>query len=239
MSRITQTIWYNLLSSLSFLISFIGYVGLKLTIIAISIGISLLSEDYLGKSGLAVGWIIGLFVGGILLIVLERLYPYLEKLDVYTKTYKSYPYTEKYGRNYPQPKPEDFGITQAEFKEYNNRFQFEYIKLIFPYGIWIAACIYVLQGKIGSRQEIFLIGGAAMIAILLNYLFEYWNKKISKRHRYYNKIYEFQEAFQIYLKIRYENSNTYCIPPLLLDCTSNRSATGGLVKKVSFNTKIK
>ncbi len=208
MSRTTQTIWYNLLSFLAFLVSFIGYVGLKLTIIAIAIGIALLSEDYIGKSGLAIGWIIGLFVGGILLIVLVRLYPYLEKLDVYSKTYKSYPYTEKYGRNYPQPKPEDFGITQTEFKEYNNRFQFEYTKLIFPYGILIAACIYVLQGKISGRQGIFLIGGAVTFAILLNYLFESWNKKISIRHRYYNKINKFQEAFHIYLKIRDENTNT-------------------------------
>jgi small-conductance mechanosensitive channel len=195
------------LSFLYFLISFIGIVGLRITIIVIAIGIALLSEDYNGKSRLLEGWIIGLFVGGILMIVLERLYPYLEKLDVYTKTFKSYPYTEKYGRNYLQPKPEDFGITQAEFKEYNSRFQFEYIKLFFSYGILIVTCIYVLQGKISGIQGILLIGGAATIAIILNYLFQYWNKKISKRHRYYNKIYEFQEAFNIYLKIRDENSN--------------------------------
>ncbi|CAN5678418.1 hypothetical protein BH10BAC3_BH10BAC3_02560 [soil metagenome] len=126
------------------------------------------------------GYIIGLFVGGILLIGLQRLYPYLEKLDDYIKAYKKYPYTEKFGKDYPQPTTEDFGITQTEFKEYNSRFQFEYIKLIFTYGLWITVSIYVIRGKIKGSNAILLIGGAGMVAILLNYFLDYWNKKISR-----------------------------------------------------------
>ena len=199
---------YNLLSFLSFLISFIGFIGLKLTIVAVAIGIALLSEEYIDKSvGLSVGYIIGLFVGGLLFIGLKQLYPYIERLDDKAETFKSYPYTEKYGRNYPQPTPEDFGITQDEFKDYNNRFQFEYIKLIFTYGLWIAVCIYLLREKLSGSIGIFIIGGAAATAISLNYLFDYWNKKISQRHRYYKKIHEFQEELKIYFKIRDENSS--------------------------------
>ena len=52
---------------------------------------------------------------------LQLLYPYVEKLDAKAKTFKRNTYTEKYGRNFPQPTPEDFGITQDEFKDYKNR----------------------------------------------------------------------------------------------------------------------
>ena len=206
MNKVTQTFRYYLLSFISFFISFIGFVGLKLAIVAVAIGIALLSEKYIGKVGLTVGWIIGLFVGGLLIMGLQRLSPYLEILDDYAKTYKRYPFTEKYGRNYPQPKPEDFGITQDEFKEYNSRFQFELIKMIVTYGLWIVACIYVLQGKPKGNEASFLIGAAAATAIVFKYLFNYWNKRISQRHRYYEKIHEFQASLNIYFRIRDENS---------------------------------
>jgi len=202
----SHTVRYYLLSFLSFLISFIGFIGLKLSIIVVAIGIAFLSEKYLGNFGLSVGWIIGLFIGGLLLMGLERLLPYLEQLDDYTKTFKKYPYSEKYGKDYPQPKPEDFGITQDEFKDYNQRFQFGYIKLIFTYGLWITACIYVIRGEIKGAAAILLIGGAVMSAIILNYLFEYWNKRISQKHRYYEKIHKYQTALNIYYRIRGENS---------------------------------
>lgn len=172
---------------------------------AVAIGIALLSEKYLGKLGLTVGSIIGLFVAGLLIMGLKRLNPYLEKLDVKAKAYKRFPYSERYGRNYPQPTPGDFGITQDEFDEYNSRFQFEFIRLIFTYGIWISACIYLLRAKLNGSQAIFLIGGAAATAILLDYVFNYWNKKLSQRHHCYKKIHEFQEALKIYFKIRDEN----------------------------------
>lgn len=206
-NKATQTIRYYILSFLSFLISFIGYIGLKLAIVAVAIGIALLTEKHIGGWGLTIGWIIGLFVGGILFKGLERLYPYLEKLDDYTKTYKGYPYTEKFGKDYPHPTPDDFGITQAEFKEYNGRFQFEYIKMIFTYGLWIAVCIYVIREKIKGRNAILLMGSAAMIAILLDYFFDSWNKRISQKNRYYEKIHKFQQSLNIYFKIRDENSN--------------------------------
>ena len=131
----------------------------------------------------------------------------MEKLDNHAKTYKQYPYTEKFGKKYPQPKPENFGITQAEFTDYNSRFQFEYIKIIFTYGLWIAACIYVLQGKIKGNNAILFVGCIAMLSIILDYFFDYWNKKISQRHRYYEKIHKYQQALHIYFSIREENSN--------------------------------
>jgi hypothetical protein len=203
-----RTAKYYLLSFLSFLISFIGFIGLKLAIIAVAIGIAFLTEKYIGKFGISVGWIIGLFAAGLLLMGLERLSPYLERLDDYTKTFKQYPYTEKYGKDCLQPKPEDFRITQDEFKDYNKRFQFEYIRFIFTYGLWIAACIYLIKEKIKGIDAIFLAGVAGMGAILLNYLFGYLNKRISLRHRYYEKIHKYQEALNIYFRIRDENSRS-------------------------------
>lgn len=179
---------------------------MRLLTIFVGIGIALLLEKHIGDLGLTVGWLMSLFIFGIIMIGLERMYPYLEKLDDYTKTYKRYPYTEMYGRNYPQPKPDDFGISQEEFKEYNGRFQFEFTKLIFTYGLLIAASAYLLQGNVMGSPAIFLIGAAAVSAILMNYLFDYWNKRISQRHRYYEKIHEYQEALSIYYKIRDENS---------------------------------
>lgn len=205
-NKATQTFWYSLLSLLSFFIAFIGFIGVKLTIVAVAIGIALLTERYVGDFGLTVGWVVGLFAGGLLFMGLQRLYPYLERLDDYTKTFKKYPFTEKYGKNYPQPKPEEFGITQAEFKEYNKRFQFEFIKLILTYGLWIAACIFVIQEKVKGTFAILLMGGTGMVAILLSYLFDHLNKRISQRHRYYEKIHKYQDALNIYFRIRDENS---------------------------------
>lgn len=201
-----QNIRYHLLSFVSILISFIGYIGLKLMIIAVAIVIALLTEQYIGNLGLTLGYFMGLFFTGILIIGLQRLSPYLEKLDDYTKSHKTYPYTEKFGKDYPQPTPEDFGITQAEFKDYNSWFQFEFIKLFFTYGLWIAVCIYVIRENIKGQYGILLVGGAAMIATLLNYFFDFWNKKISQKHPYYEKIHKFQQALKIYFKIRKENS---------------------------------
>lgn len=206
-NKITQVTGYYFLSFLSFLISLIGYVGVKLAIVGVGMGIAFSTEKYIGSFGIPFGGIIGLFAGGLLLVGLQLLSPYLERFDDYAKTYKRYPYTEKFGKNYFQPKPEDFGITQTEFENYNKRFQFEYIKLIFTYGLWITACIYIIQEKIKGNLEILLIGIIGMAAILLSYLFDYLNKRISQKHRYYGKIHKYQEALSIYHKIRDENSN--------------------------------
>lgn len=207
MSSLTRTFRYYLLSFISFIISFIGIIGLRLTIVAVGIAIAHLSEKYIGKSGLTIGWIIGLVVGGILMMVLQKLFPYLERLDDYAKTHKNYPYTEKYGRDFPEPKSEDFGVDQIEFKEYNSRFQFEFIKLIFTYGLWIAGCIYTIQEKLKGSTAILLIGCTGVVTVLLHHLFNYWNKRISQRHRYHEKIRKYQEALGIYIKIRNENKN--------------------------------
>ena len=109
MNKVKQTILYHLLTLISLLISIIGYIGLKLTIVAMATGIAILTEKYIGNLGLSIGWISGLMVGSLLFIGLQCLYPYLERLDEKAKTYKSYPFTEKYGSDYPHPKPKDFG----------------------------------------------------------------------------------------------------------------------------------
>lgn len=57
-----QFVRYYFLSFLSFLIYFIG---LKLTIIAVAIGIALPVEKYIDDFGLPIGWVIGLLVGGV------------------------------------------------------------------------------------------------------------------------------------------------------------------------------
>lgn len=205
-NKARQLICYYLLSFLSFSISFVGFIGVKLVIVSVAIGIALLTEKYISDWGLRIGSIIGLLVGGTLFMGLQQLYPYLEKLDDFTKTHKSYPYTETFGKNYPQPTPTEFGISQAEFKEYNGRFQFEYIKLIFTYGLWLAVCIYIIKGEIKGSNDILLMGGAGMAVILLNYFFDYLNKRISQKHRYYEKIHKFQQASRIYFRIKADNS---------------------------------
>ncbi len=202
-----QTVRYYFLSFLSFLIYLIGYLGVRLSIVVVAMGISFLTDRSLSGFGFTVGWFIGLPVGGLVLLSFQRVLPYLERLDDYAKTYKKHPFTEKFGKDYLKPKPENFGITQAEFKEYNKRFQFEYIKLLFTYGLWIAVCIYLIQWKIKGSLLILLIGVTGMVAILLNYLFDYLNERISKKHCYYEKIHKYQQALTIYFKIRDENAS--------------------------------
>lgn len=201
-----RAIRYTLLSFLSFLISFIGFIGVKVAIIAVAIGIAFLSEKYIGNFGLFIGYIIGLCVAGLLFMGLEKLSPYLERLDDYTQTFKKKSYTNKYGINYIKPIPEDFAITETEFKEYNSRFQFKFIQLLFTYGILITTAVYVVREKIKGTQGILILGIAGMAALILHYLFEYWNKRISIRHRYYQKIHKYQESLRIYYKVRDENS---------------------------------
>ncbi len=172
----------------------------------VAIGIAFLTEKQLGESGLLVGYLIGLFVGGLLFAGLQRINPYLEKLDKYAKTFKSYPYTDKYGIDYPKPTPKDFGITDTEFMAYNKRFQFELIKILFTYGLWLASSIYVLKEKVKAPFGLLIIGGGALLAIVVNYLFDKWNLQISKKHRYYEKINKFQESHRIHCQIMRENS---------------------------------
>ena len=204
---IGRKVRYHFYSFLATLIGLIGYIGIKCVIVIVAILIAINTEKYIGDWGKPVGFFIGLFVGGVLLKGIERLPSYLERLDKYSKTFKDYPYTEKYGKDYALPKPEDFGITQADFQDYNKRFQFSYIKLIFTYGIWIAACIPVLKNYINGSYAIIILGSAGLLAILLNSLFNYLNKRISQKHNSYKKIHEYQKAVDIYYKVREENTN--------------------------------
>lgn len=203
---VMQNFRYNLLSFLSFAISFMGWIGIKICIIAVTVGTALLTERYIGSFGLSIGWVIGMFVGALLFYRLERLSPLLDRLDNSAKALKKYPYTEKYGIDFPKPASDDFKITQAEFKDYNKRFQFEYIKLFFTYGLWIASCIFILQKKTYGFFSILIAGRAGALAIIFNYLFEYWNRRISQAHPNYQKIHAYQKALKIYYEIREENA---------------------------------
>lgn len=202
-----QNIKYNLLSFVSFVIASIGYLGFKLTVCLFTVGISYLTQDYIGDFGLMIGYYVGLFVGVILFTGIHQLIPYTQRLDKLTKKYKPYPFKEKYGKDYPQPKSEDFGITKEEFKDYNNRFQFFYIKLLFTYGFFIASSIYLIKLKIYGGKAILLMGGIAVVALIFDHIFEFWNKKISKKHKAYSKIHKYQEAVDIYYKILKENTS--------------------------------
>lgn len=200
---------YNLLSTLSFLISFFGFIGFKLVIVGIAVGFYFLVEKYLGDIGMFIGYLIGLIGGGLVLIGFEYLSPYLERLDTYTKTLKKYPYTEKYGKDYPKPEPKDFGITPDEFKDYNSRFQFDMIKFIFTYGIWLGSLIFAIYGKVSPKIGVLTVATAILIAIVSSSLFDYLNKRISQKHRYYEKINKFQESHRVYIKIKEENAKSY------------------------------
>jgi hypothetical protein len=192
----------------------VSFLGIKTVFAAVSIWIGYITEKHFGKSGgFAFGYVIGILAAGLAYGGLRTwLFPYLEKIDNKSETFKPYPYTEKYGRDYPEPKPENFGITKDEFNEYNDRFQFEFIKFIFTYGLWISAIVFsfyatsMLPSKPFGHYIISLIPVAAIVAILNNYLFKYWNKKISQKHRLFEKINKFEQAYRIYAKIRDENS---------------------------------
>ena len=86
-------------------------------------------------------------------------------------------------------------------------FQFEFIKIIFSYGIWMAGSVYGIREKVKGTNGLLLLGSSIIATIVFNYFFNYLNKKISQKHRYYEKIHKFQEAHRIYCKINAENSN--------------------------------
>lgn len=67
--------------------------------------------------------------------------------------------------------------------------------------------VYLIKFNIIGVNGIVFIGGTVIVAILLNHLFEYWNKTISQKHRCYDKINRYQESLNIYFRIKKENSN--------------------------------
>jgi len=193
------------LSVLSHLIGWIGVVGLMLSARIYIYGLVSLTDFFYGRSiVLAVDSIFVALVGFAMFLLLKKLYKYINKIKKQFKPVKILPFTEKYGANYPEPKYEDFGITRAEFEEYNKRFQFEYIKLIFTYGLFLAVCIYLMASDFKKSSIILILGFTIALFFLLNYIFNYWNEKISQRHRSYKKIKQFQESCRIYCKIRSE-----------------------------------
>lgn len=184
----------------------IGVLGIRMIILLVAIVFGLYTENYIGKNSLVIGFIVGLLVGGVLWIGFEKLLPLLDKLGNLAEGYKQYPYTKKYGKDYPRPKPSNFGITQDEFNSYNKRFQFEFIKIIFTYGIVIAANFYVLGNNLKSKAGLSIVISSILIGILLEKLFSYINQKISKKHSSYEKIHKYQQALSIYFRVRDENS---------------------------------
>jgi fructose-specific phosphotransferase system IIC component len=204
--RSMQKSRHNLYALLTFLIPAIGFIGLKLAALAIAVAIGFWTESLFGKLGLTIGWIVGLFVAGLLFMCLEKLNPWLERMEEKLQKDKKYPYTDKYGINYPRPTPEQFGITPSEFKDYNNRFQFEFIKLLLTYGVWLATCVYVLRENLKGIWPLILIPSSIIFGVLMNFLLNHINLKLSQKHPSYPKINKFQKAMGIYHKIRDENS---------------------------------
>lgn len=200
-----KKIKYYYFSFLSFLLSLIGVLGIRMIILLVAIEFGLYTENYIGKNSLILGFIVGLLVGGVLWIGFEKLLPLIDKFDNLAESYKQYPYTEKYGKDYPHPKSSDFGITQDEFNSYNKRFQFEFIKIIFTYGIVIAANFYVLGNNLKNKVGLSIVISSILIGILLEKLFNYINQKISKKHSSYDKIHKYQQALSIYFRVRDEN----------------------------------
>lgn len=196
---------YHLSSFLRFFLPFIGFFGVKLTIVAVSIGIALLTEKYIGNFGLSLGYIVGLSVGGLLFYGLQRLSPLLENLENHASSSKKLSYTDEFGKDFPSPKPEDFGITNDDLKEYSG-LQFQLSKLILTYGPFIGACFFGIHKNLNGRDTILVIAAAIMVFIFSTYLFDQWNEKILRKHRCYEKIKKYHQALTIYLQIRDENS---------------------------------
>lgn len=158
-----------------------------------------------GNQWLGISYFIALPFGGLFLYLFSKITPILEIWDSKAKTYRSKPFTDKYGANYPIPKPENFGIKKEEFEEYNKRFQFDYIKTVLSYGIFIFSLIYSLKTGLKGVSGQIVIGTGASAGIIVDYLCTLWNTKISQKHKYYFKISEFQKSNKIYWNIQREN----------------------------------
>jgi hypothetical protein len=204
--KIKNWLRYHLFSGLSFLISFVGLFGIKIISVIIGIAFALLTDNYLGNWGLLLGWIIGLTAGGLWYSIFQYLVPYIERLEQIGLRYKPTPFTDRFGDDYQKPTPDKYEITNEEFADYNNRFQFIIIRLVVVYGVYLVGLCLILTNKVTGANGYIAFGTSIIIAVSLDKLFAFLNKRISKKHPCYSKINEYQQAFEIFAKVRDENS---------------------------------
>ncbi len=179
-------------------------LGVKFVWVGTAIAFSSATESYFGKASLLIGYIPGMIAAGIAFAIFSWAYSFIDRWDEKAKALKGKPYTEKYGDDFPQPKISDFSITDQEFREYNSRFQFSYFKGVFTYSpvLYVLYRVYKVNSSIAETLLLFSV--AISIGIVLNYLLDYLDSKISKRHKHYYKILKYFEAVDIYNKIQSE-----------------------------------
>lgn len=181
--------------------------------------IALKWENSFWGYGDLIAYFLGLFFGILIYAFFLQLKPYFDKIDkliTITKT-KSFPLTEQYGRDYKQPKPEDFGIIREEFLEYNSRPQFFLLKFICTYGLLFSSFIFcAFNIKYLKIWVVIILLLSIIVAVLFDKVFNRLNKKKSKQHKYFLKINSFQESLKLYYKIREEHpygcTCKHCIP---------------------------
>ena len=186
-------------------VPFLGYLGYKILIVLLVLFFSHFFVNLIDNDLIGISYIIALPFGGLFLYGFSKITPVLENWDSKAESYKPKPFTHKYGVNYPIPKPENFGIKKEEFEEYNKRFQFDYIKTVLSYGIFIFSLIYSIKTGLKGVSGQIVIGAGASAGIIVDYLFNAWNSKISQKHKYYFKVNEYQKSNKIYWKIQREN----------------------------------
>lgn len=108
------------------------------------------------------------------------------------------------GIDFPAPTPEEFGITQDEFKIYRNQFGFGYIKILVIFVLIIVPCILILRESINGVYALVLLVCSVIIAIGFKYLFEHLDRKLVKKNN--EKIFQYQNALKIYHAIQKQNS---------------------------------
>jgi hypothetical protein len=153
------------------------------------------NNEYIGNG--VVGYIMGLIIAGILMKFIESKTNFIEVIERKALRLKNFPFIKKYGENFLKPELENFKITKPEFISYNNRFQFEYIRIII---LTILGCLFFYDIKISGIQ--ILLRTITLIAIY--YIFKNINKEISKRHRNFEKINKYNRQLKIYYKIQKE-----------------------------------
>jgi len=153
------------------------------------------NNEYIGNC--VFGYIIGLTIAGILIKFIENKTNFIQKIENKALSFKYFPFTEKYGENYENPELKNFDITKPEFISYNNRFQFDYIRMII---LTILGCLFFYEIKISGIQ-IFL---KTITLIIIYYIFKIINKEISKRHSSFEKINRYNKQLKIYSEIQKE-----------------------------------
>lgn len=207
-----KKIYYYILSSAHTLLGIVAVLIVPLITVSVCIGINSLFDEKLEIVGKSVGWIVGLLVAGLLVTVVRKIYSHLDSylhFDKYINSDKvedlkfemrKFPYSEKYGADYPKPRPADFDISDAEFKKYNNRFSFEIVRFILLCAVAVLI-MYQISESVPFRFILSVAGLGALIYLVMWYI----DITITTNHASYYKIKRFQDAHRIHEKIRIEN----------------------------------